>query len=106
MNNTDFQDKMKSITDKIGEENAALILDEIGILTTDNLNMNNEAAAKDKEIAELKARNSKLLDVNANLLQQVPMAKESDLKPKVKEETKKEHYDFRTAFDQYGNFKK
>ena len=105
MQNKEFQDKMKQIQEKIGEDASALILDEIGVLLTDNLNMNKEIETKDKELAQQKARNEKLLEVNANLLQQVPMGMET---PKEREEQKKEErkpFDFRQAFDEYGNFK-
>lgn len=105
MQNKEFQDKMKQIQEKIGEDASALILDEIGVLLTDNLNMNKEIETKDNELAQQKARNEKLLEVNANLLQQVPMGMET---PKEREEQKKEErkpFDFRQAFDEYGNFK-
>ena len=107
MQNKDFQDKMKQIQDKIGEEASGLILDEIGVLLTDNLNMNKEIEAKNIEIQEQKARNEKLLEVNGNLLQQVSMAEET---PKTRTEPKPEEpkkaFDFREVFDEYGNFKK
>lgn len=106
MQNKDFQDKMKQIQDKIGEEASGLILDEIGVLLTDNLNMNKEIEAKNIEIQEQKARNEKLLEVNGNLLQQVSMAEET---PKTRTEQKPEEikaFDFREVFDEYGNFKK
>lgn len=107
MQNKDFQDKMKLIQDKIGEEASGLILDEIGVLLTDNLNMNKEIEAQRNEIAEQKARNEKLLEVNGNLLQQVSMAEETPptrTQEQPKAETKP--FDFRDAFDEFGNFKK
>lgn len=106
MKNTDFQDKMKQIQDKIGEEASGLILDEIGVLLTDNLNMNKEMEKQENEIKEYKARNEKLLEVNGNLLQQVSMAEEPPARPKEQIETKREPFNFRDAFDEYGNFKK
>lgn len=106
MNNKDFQDKMNLIQEKIGEEASGLILDEIGALLTDNLNMNKEIETKNNEIENYKARNEKLLEVNGNLLQQVSMAEETPTRPKEETPTKKEPFDFRSAFDEYGNFKK
>ena len=105
MKNDEFQNKMTSMQEKIGEDNSALILDDIGILLADNKAMNETIESKDKEIASLKKRNESLLNVNANLLKQVPMGTEDDLKPEVKKEEKKEPFDFRSAFDEYGNFK-
>lgn len=105
MKNKDFQDKITQMQEKIGEENSSLILDDIGVLLTDNQNMNTALEDKDKEIANLKKRNESLMSVNANLLQQIPMGTEEDLQPENKKEEKKEPFDFRTAFDEYGNFK-
>lgn len=105
MTNQDFQDKMKSIQEKIGEESSALILDDIGALITDNLNMNKEIDNMNVQISEQKARNEKLLEVNGNLLQQVSVAEEP--KPRNQEEPKaKEPFDFRSALDEFGNFKR
>ena len=105
MTNEEFQNQMKDIQDKIGEENSALIMDNIGLLITDNLNMNDSLKQKDTEIANQKARNESLLQVNGNLLQQVSVAEEPKKRQEPKEEPKKV-FDFRDAFDEYGNFKK
>ena len=105
MKNQEFQDTMTKMQEKIGEEATALILDDIGTLLSDNQNMNKTIDDKDKEIENLKKRNESLMNVNANLLQQIPMGSEEDLEPTKKEETKKEPFDFRSAFDEYGNFK-
>lgn len=107
MKEADFQEKLNSIQEKIGEEASNLILDEIGILLTDNKNMNGEIQNKQMEIERLKKTNETLQNVNGNLLQQVSMAEDPDIKKQKEihsEETKKP-FDFRTAFDEYGNFK-
>lgn len=104
MKNTEFQDKMNSIQEKIGEDSSSLIMDDIGLLLTDNQNMNKTIEDKDEEIKKLKARNESLMNVNANLLQQIPMGNEDDLKPEGTEEKKKEPFDFRTAFDEKRKF--
>lgn len=108
MQNKDFQDKMNKIQEKIGEEASSLILDEIGLLINDNLNMNKEIQNKDNEISDYKTRNEKLLEVNGNLLQQVSMAEETP-PARTQQQTQQEPrkpFDFREAFDEYGNFKK
>lgn len=105
MNVGDFQNKMNSIQEKIGEEASNLILDEIGILLTDNQSMNDTILNKDKEIERLKKTNETLQNVNGNLLQQVAMVEDPSVKQKEQEEKPKEPFDFRTAFDEYGNFK-
>jgi len=104
MKQNEFQDKLNSIQEKIGEEASNLILDEIGILLTDNQNMNNVILDKDKEIERLKKTNETLQNVNGNLLQQVAMA-EDPMTITQKEEEIKKPFDFRSAFDEYGNFK-
>ena len=106
MKNPEFQDKMNSIQEKLGKENASLILDEIGELITDNQTMNKALEDAAKENDSLKKRNEHLIDVNGSLLQQVAMVEETP-KQKIKEpeEKKKEPFDFRSAFDEYGNFK-
>lgn len=105
MKNEEFQSKLNEMQDKIGEESSSLILDDIGILLNDNVNMNKELESKDNKIKELKSKYEKLLDVNGNLLQQVAMAEE----PKnVSKETSKseprQRLDFRQVFDKNGNF--
>lgn len=104
MKSSEFQDKMNSIQEKIGEEASGLIIDEIGLLLTDNKNVNNELQEKDKEIEKLKARNESLMNVNANLLQQVAMADDPDVQ-ELEDNTMNEPFDFRTVFDENGNFK-
>ena len=105
MKTNEFQDKMNSIQEKIGADASNLILDEIGILLTDNQNMNNVISDKDKEIERLRKTNETLQNVNGNLLQQVAMGEETITQKEKKEEPEIKHFDFRTAFDEYGNFK-
>lgn len=104
MKNADFQDKMNQLQEKIGEEASGLILDDVGVLLNDNLNMNKELENKDEQIASLKARNEKLLEVNGNLLQQVSMAEEPRNVSKETKEEKRKPFDFRSVFDKNGNF--
>ena len=105
MKQEEFQNKMNSIQEKIGEDASNLILDEIGILLTDNQEMNSKILDKEKEIERLRKTNETLQNVNGNLLQQVAMAEEPINKREIKQEEEKKPFDFRTAFDEYGNFK-
>lgn len=102
MNNTDFQNKMNDIQEKIGQDASNLILDEIGLLLTDNQAMNTSLADKDKEIERLKKTNETLQNVNGNLLQQVAMADDPDVKEP--EEKEKKEFDFRQVFDEKRKF--
>jgi hypothetical protein len=104
MKNNEFQNKMTEMQKKIGNDASNLILDDIGLLLTDNQNMNDELSKRDKEIQSLKQTNEMLQRVNGNLLQQVAMG--DDDEPKSKEPEKKEPFDFRSVFDENGNFKK
>lgn len=104
MTNQEMQKLTNDIQEKLGKDNSALISDVLGTLITDTENMNKAIENKEKEITDLKTRNDNLLTVNANLLLQVPMAKEEETKPNTEE--KKEPFDFRSVFDEKGNFKK
>lgn len=98
----EFENKISSIQDKIGDSSANLILDDIAVLLTDNQVMNKEIEDKDSEIENLKASIDKLQKVNGNLLLQLPVMKEEK-----KEETPKKNYrNMRDNFDEYGNFKR
>ena len=103
MKNEEFQNKMSKKKKKIGEESSSLILDEIGILLTDNKTTNELLEAKDKEIERLKKTNETLQSVNGNLLQQVSMADDPDTKTQ-EDDTPKEKFDFRTVFDEKRKF--
>ena len=105
MTNKEFEKKLNDIQEKIGKEASGLIADEIGLLITDNSKINTELANKDKEIEKLKQDKENLISVNGNLLQQVAMADEP-VRPQDEEPPKKKDFDFRTAFDTNGNFKK
>lgn len=105
MKQEEFQTKLNSIQEKIGEEASSLILDEIGVLLTDNQAMNTIIIDKDKEIDRLKKNNEMLQNVNGNLLQQVAMADDPDVKPPKELDQETKPFDFRSAFDEFGNFK-
>lgn len=104
MKNEDFQTKMNSIQEKIGQEASNLILDDIGLLLTDNQNMNNELVNKDKEIERLKKNNEMLQNVNGNLLQQVAMGDDTLNQNQQQDNEPKQPFDFRTAFDEKRKF--
>lgn len=97
-----------SLTEKLGEEQSALIADDIGLLITANADIQKSIQSKDEEIAKLKSDKEKLVSANSNLLRQIPMGFEAP-KPAPKpepEETSLSHFSFRDAFDENGNFKK
>ena len=106
MTNKEFENKMNSIQEKIGKENASKIADEIGLLITDNASVNSQLATKDKEIEKLKSDKENLIQVNGSLLQQVAMGTEDDLKPNAKQKEEPKIINFNTGFDKAGNFLK
>ena len=98
----EFENKISSIQDKIGDSSANLILDDIAVLLTDNQVMNKQIEDKETEIENLKVSIDKLQKVNGNLLLQLPVMKEEK-----KEETPKKNYrNMRDNFDEFGNFKR
>lgn len=104
MKKEEFENKMNSIQEKLGKENASLIADELGILITDNAQMNKELENKNNEISKLKTDKENLQEANINLLQQIPMG--DDFRKEKEEPEEKKIIDFRSAFDEKGNFKR
>lgn len=110
MKNEDLTKTVESLNKKLDKENQGKIADDIGIIITDNANMNKELAAKDEEIKKLKETNEKLIISNGNLLQQVSNGvdptyqKEQQQKREIEEEEK--HFNLADSFDSYGNFKR
>lgn len=100
----EFDDKMTSMLSKIGNDSASLILDDTALLLTDKQNSENLIKAKDEEIEKLKSLNSRLQQVNSNLLLQIPVQKEESKNQEDKKERKS--ISFREAFDEFGNFKR
>lgn len=106
MKNEDYQKKMDSMLEKVGNDAGNLILDDVGLLITDNKQMNDDLIAKDKEIENLKKMNTTLQNINGNLLQQVSMGIDTSIEDKQKIKEPEKDFDFRSAFDEKGNFKK
>lgn len=97
-----FEEKTNSMLDKIGNEASNLILDDVAVLLTDNQNMNQVINNKDEEIQKLKDLNSRLQQVNSNLLLQIPVNKEENNKD---HDERRKTFSMREAFDEKGNFK-
>lgn len=105
-----FDEIKKSMEKKLGKENSALIADDMASLITLNSEREKSLRSKDDEITKLKNDKETLITANGNLLQQVNQEKvedfESEFLGKKKEEQPKEKYDFKSLFDEKGNFKK
>ena len=95
---------LDSIKEKLGEENSALISDDLGNLITKNTEIHNMMGNKDKEIERLNGLNQKLISANGSLLQQVSAGFEKNPHDEEDEPPKKS-FNFRDAFDEKGRFK-
>lgn len=104
MNSEELNDLLNSINEKLGEENSALISDDLGNLITKNTEVYNTLSNKEKEIDRLNNLNQKLVSANGSLLQQVGAGIERSTHED--EEPPKKSFNFRDAFDEKGRFKK
>lgn len=101
-----FDDIQSSIKSKLGEENTGLIADDLANLIT--LNSTHEKNIQDlgKEISKLKNEKETLIQANGNLLQQVSMSTDEILKPEKDDKKEFTPFDFRSVYDEKGNFKR
>lgn len=107
MKNEDMQKIVNSIQEKIGNEASGLISDDLGMLITDNTNMNKDLTNKENEINKLKQQKEQLIATNGNLLQQVSMGNQDDFKNNIhtkQDEEPKKPFSFKAQFDEKGNF--
>ena len=102
MNNSELTNITNSFKEKLGEENYALISDDIGILLTKNSEVLEELDKKDNEIKDLSSRNEKLVSANGSLLKQVSMGVDKEI---VEVNETKKSFNFKDAFDEKGRFK-
>ena len=100
----DFESIRQSISDKLGEENTALISDDFASMMTLEKSFNDSLETVTKERDSLKDRNEKLINANANLLLKV--GTEVSEPKKVEEVEDDKPFNFASVFDEKGNFKK
>ena len=105
MNSEELNTFLDSMKEKLGEENSALISDDLGNLITKNTEVFNTLNNKEKEISRLNDLNQKLVSANGSLLQQVGAGFEKNPHGEV-DDTPKKSFDFRDAFDEKGRFKR
>ena len=107
MKNEDLSKKIASINKTLGKEEAAKIADVLGEIITKTKTVNETLENKDKEIETLKSDKDVLMTTNANLLKQVGVVDEVETPTtqKQKEPEKVAPFNFRSVFDENGNFK-
>ena len=104
MKEKDMEALTQRIQEKLGEENSALIADDLGILLSDTKIVNDNEADLNKQIGILKEQKEQLIETNGNLLQQISVGEESFSRRGEQKEEQKEPVNFRNFIDEYGNF--
>lgn len=93
------------IIEKLGDDNSALILDDIGMLLTENNKSLQEIKSLKEEKTNLENRYKSVVEVNGKLLQQIPVGFDKQEDNDNSEEKKREPFYFKNMFDNKGNFK-
>lgn len=104
MNLTEITDK---IQEKLGKEESGKIADDIANILIFEESNNKTLKDKDETISGLNKDKEMLIQANGNLLLQIPQSKEDSFNnenSKNKDEYKP--FDYRTLFDEKGNFKR
>ena len=94
-----------SIKTKLGDDNVALIGDDLGMLITENNKSVNTINDLNKQVENLTSKNEMLTSANSRLLSQIPMEKE-EREQEQKEESKPKEFSLKDLFDSKGHFKK
>ena len=102
MKKEEQQKLFENIEKKLGKDNYSKIMDDIGVLITDNETMNNTISNKEETIKQLNKDKEVLITANGNLLQQVGMGE--DPKNIEEKEDKKQKISIKSVFDEKGNF--
>lgn len=100
----EFEKLRNSIAEKLGDENMALISDDMSTLMIENTNLNNQISAKNNEISKLKKDKENLIMTNGNLIQKIS-AETKQEQQNYNDDKPKKHYSLKNIFDENGNFK-
>ena len=95
-----------SIREKLGDDNVAVIGDDLGMLITENNKSINTINSLTEEVKTLESKNKLLVDANSRLLTQIPMEQEDTKRQEKEEESKPKEFTLRDLFDSKGHFKK
>ena len=100
MKKEELETIINNMQDKLGEDNASIIGDDLATILSDNSSMLDEINKRDDQISVLKKDKENLIVANGNLFKQVAMGVEE----KDDKEKPREKFSYRKAFDEKGNF--
>ena len=100
-----LKDITSSISEKLGEENASIIADDIGKLITANTQTIETINSLEDKVNSLEETNKKLIQANGSLLQQIPAVADYEHHQEEAPEVEKKAFNFHAVFDKNGNFK-
>ena len=107
MNSEILDEITNSIKTKLGDDNVALISDDLGMLITENNKSINTINELKDSVTTLTDKNNLLTSANSRLLTQIPMEKEDSQGQKENEESSKpKEFTLMDLFDDKGHFKK
>ena len=102
-----LDDITNSIKTKLGDDNVAIISDDLGMLITENNKSIETIKSLNSEVTTLTDKNNLLSTANSRLLSQIPMEKDDAKEREEKEESSKpKEFTLRDLFDDKGHFKK
>lgn len=101
-----LDDITNSIKTKLGEDNVALISDDLGMLITENNKSVNTINDLNKKVDSLTDKNNLLSTANSRLLSQIPMEKEDTKTQEKEEKPSVESFTLKDLFDEKGHFKR
>ena len=101
-----LDDISNSIKEKLGDDNVALISDDLGMLITENNKSVNTIHDLNDKVSALEDKNKLLVDANSRLLSQIPMEKEESKEQEKEESSKPKAFTLKDLFDEKGHFKK
>ena len=101
-----LKDITSSISEKLGEENASIIADDIGKLITANTQTIETINSLKEQVSTLEDTRDKLVKANASLLQQIPAVADYEKHQESAQEEEKKAFNFHAVFDKNGHFRK
>ena len=96
-----FDETLKSINEKLGEETFGTISDDVANIMGYEESLRKTIEEKDEKINKLTKKNEMLVEANGNLLQKVSAGLETK---KEEEKEEKPKINLKAAFDKNGNF--